>query len=259
MRSVVALVLAAALAAGAAGYDTSLRPRPVGMGAASAKVLVDARESELTVGAPLGAYRANLAGQLAVTYALYLQGDQAAVEMGRALGLHGGARVAASGPFTLLLGRTNLAPKTAAIADPFPVDRSYRLVLDVDGVTPILTLYGQAPTAAGAVALVDAARELLERHVAARRSSYPLGPEQAAVLRPLGPTVGGLVNPGAHWQIMGAAFLLVLVLGGGLLLARQRAPSASASSKPRPTGGDWPHISVSPAPKLTGGDWPHTT
>ena len=242
MRSVAALVLVAALAAGVAGYDTSLRPRPVGMGAASAKVLVDARESELTVGAPLGAYRANLAGQLAVTYALYLQGDQATVEMGRALGLHDGARVAASGPFTLLLGRTNLAPKTPAIADPFPVDHSYRLVLDVDGVAPILTLYGQAPTAAGAVALVDAARELLERHVAARRSSYPLGPEQAAVLRPLGPTVGGLVNPGAHWQVMGAAFLLVLVLGGGLLLARRRAP-----------------VLIGPAATPTGGDWPHTT
>ncbi len=258
IRAVAALVLLAALAAAFTGYDTSLHQRPVSMGAASAKVLVDARESELTVGAPLGAYRANLAGQLAITYALYLQGDQATLEMGRALGLHGGVRVAASGPFTLLLGRTNLAPKAPTIADPFPVDHAYRLVLDVDGVTPILTLYGQAPTAAGAVALVNAARELLERHVATRRNSYPLGPEQAAVLRPLGPTVGGLVNPGAHWQTMGAAFLLALVLGGGVLLAYRRRPSAgvSTASGSRASASPAP---VPPAALPTGGDWPNTT
>gem|GEM_PF-536413 len=251
IAAIAALVIVAALAAALSGYDTSLHQRPVGIGAASAKVLVDARESELAVGAPLGAYRANLAGQLAITYALYLQGDQATLEMGRTLGLPGppgGVRVAATGPFTLLLGRTNLAAKTPTVADPFPVDHSYRLVLDVDGVSPILTLYGQAPTAAGAVALVNVARELLERHVAARRSSYPLGPEQAVFLRALGPTVGGLVNPGAHWQLMGAAFLLVLVLGGGLLLVARRGRYAPASSVVA-------HLAAAP----NGGDWPHTT
>jgi hypothetical protein len=249
MRAVAALLLIAVLAAAATGYDSSLHPRSVGIGAATAKVLVDTRESELTAPAPLGAYRANLAGQLAVTYALYLQGDQTTAELGRALGLRGGARVAASGPFTLLLGRTNLAPRAPAIADPFPVDHAYRLALDVDGVTPVLTIYGQAPTAAGAVALVDAARGLLERHVATRRDSYPLGPEQAAVLRPLGPTVGGLVDPGAHWQAMGAAFLLVLVLGGGALSARgrrRRAPASTSRDRPRSltaasVADDWPH------------------
>jgi hypothetical protein len=256
MRAVAALLLVAALAAALSGYDTSLHPRAVGMGAASAKVLVDAKDSELTVAPPLGAYRANLAGQLAVTYALYLQGDQATAEVGRALGLHG-ARVAATGPFTLLLGRTNVAPKTVALPDPTPVDHAYRLALDVDGVNPVLTLYGQAPTVAGAVELVDAARALLARHVAARRGSYPLGPEQAAVLRPLGRTVGGSVDPGAHWQTMGAVFLLVLLLGGGVLLARRRrafarsafARSASAPALPAAVG----------VPALTGGDWPHTT
>lgn len=241
LPAALALVLVAALAAGLTGYDTSLHPRAVGTGAASAKVLVDAGDSELTVAPALGAYRANLAGQVAITYALYLQGDQATAELGRALGLRDGTRVAATGPFTLLLDRTNLAPSTPSVADPIPVDRIYRIALDVDGVNPVLTLYGQAPTVAGAVKLVDAARELLERHVAARRDSYPLGREQAAVLRPLGPTVGGLVDPGAHWQAMGAAFLLVLVLGGGLLLARRRRSSIPALAPTVPTGGDWPH------------------
>lgn len=238
----LALVLVAALAAALTGYDTSLHPRAVGMGAASAKVLVDTGESELTAESAVGAYRADLAGQLAITYALYLQGDQATVELGRALGLHGG-RVAVSGPFTLLLGRTNAGARATAPPDPVAVDRAYRLVLDVDGVSPVLTLYGQAPTVAGAVALVDGARELLERHVAARRDSYPLGPEQAAVLRPLGPTVGGLVDPDAHWQAMGAVFLLVMLFGGGVLLSRRRRsrPWTVPPDAAAPTGGDWPH------------------
>jgi len=269
MRVVAALLLAAALAAGLTGYDTSLRPRAVETGAASAKVLVDARESELTALAPVGAERANLAGQLAVTYALYLQGDQATAEIGQALGLRG-ARVAASGPFTLLLGRSNVAPRTHALPDPVPVDHAYRLVLDVDGNNPVLTLYGQAPDAREAVALVDAARGVLERHVAARRSSYPLDPEQAVVLRPLGATVGGLVDGGARCQLMGAAFLLVVALGGGLLYARGRRTRAPLShpmartARPSPAAcGGLPPPPPPPvhalAPSLAGGDWPHTT
>ena len=54
-RALAALLLVAAIAAALSGYDTSLHPRAVGMGAASAKVLVDAGDSELAVAAPLGA------------------------------------------------------------------------------------------------------------------------------------------------------------------------------------------------------------
>ncbi len=236
--SAAALVLFAVLAAAAAGHWLSLS-----MGAASAKLLVDSGVSELTGPAPAGASRAELAGQLAVTYALYLQSDAATAELGRSLGLRG-ERVAASGPFTLLLGRTNFAPKSPVLPDPTPVDNAYRLGLDVDGVNPVLTLYGQAPSAHAAIALVDAARALLTRHVLAQESTYPLGPEQAVVLRSLGPTVGGLVDPGVRWQLMAAAFLLVLVLGGGLLYAHSRRgrqvrlPRGGASE---PTGGEWPY------------------
>jgi hypothetical protein len=261
MRSVAALLLVAILAAGLTGYYTSRHPSGVEMGAASAKVLVDAKESELTALPQVGANRSELAGQLAVTYALYLQGDQATSELGRALRLHG-ERVAASGPFTLLLDRPNVVRRSIVAPDPIPVDHDFRVVLDVDGLNPVLTLYGQAPTAAGAVALVDAARALLERHVAARRASYPLGPEQAVLLRPLGPTVGGSVDGGARWQLMGAAFLLVLALGGGVLLARRRrrpVPILTAMTPTAMTPTAMTPTAAPPAAPPTDDDWPHTT
>jgi hypothetical protein len=234
-KRAAALLALAAVAAALVGHWSSLS-----IGTASAKVLVDSRESELTGPTPAGATRAQLAGQLALTYALYLQGDQVTIELGRTLGLRD-SRVAASGPFTLLLGRVNFAPESRMLADPVPVNRAYRLVLDVDGANPVLTLYAQAPTARAAVALVDAARALLQRHVGTQESNYPLGPEQQVLLRPLGPTVGGLVDPGARWQLMGAAFLLVLVLGGGLLHAHGRRPPRSRVPPAEPTGGEWPH------------------
>jgi len=263
-----ALLALAALAAALVGHWSSLS-----IGAASARVLVDSSESELTGPAPAGAARAELAGQLAATYALYLQSDEVTTELGRTLGLKG-SRVAASGPFTLLLGRANFAPKSPVLADPVPVDHAYRLALDVDGVNPVLTLYGQAPTARGAIALVDAARALLQRHVAAQESTYPLGPEQAVVLRPLGPTVGGLVDPGARRQLMVAVFLLALVLGGGLLYAGRPRPSRRAASRlpaeawamrgARPElEWEWGGLGLgrarSRAVEPTGGEWPHTT
>jgi hypothetical protein len=250
-----ALVLLAALVATAAGHWFSLS-----MGAASAKLLVDSSESELVGPAPAGSSRTELAGQLAITYDLYLQSDAATAELGRALGLKG--RVAASGPFTLLLGRTNYAPRSPVLPDPVPVNAAYRLGLDVDGVNPVLTLYGQAPTARGAIALVDVARSLLQRHVAAQESTYPLNREQAVVLRPLGPTVGGLVDPGVRWQLMGAVFLLVLVLGGGLLYARGRREIAVERVRPE-IAWEWGSLRPGPARSFaaepTGGEWPHTT
>ena len=126
------------------------------------------------------------------------------------------------------------------LADPVAVDRAYRLALDVDGANPVLTLYAQAPTPRAAIALVDAARALLQRHVSAQESSYPLGPEQTVVLRPLGPTVGGLVDPDARRQLMAAAFLLVLVLGGGPLYTyRRRSDPRSAASAHGARAWEW--------------------
>jgi O-antigen ligase len=231
LRPVAILVTVAALAAVLAGYRISLAPpalhaRTQQLGAAHAQVLVDTSNSAIADIEQLTQYQSDLGAQLAVNYALYLQGYGPTAALGRSLGL-GDRSVAASGPFTLLLGRSNTAQKLPKLPDPRLVDRSYRLLLDVDGSRPVLDIYAQAPTQGAAVKLADEARGLLERHVATQKASYPLPSTSAAVLRPLGPTVGGTVGAGAKWQLMGFAFVLVMLLGWSLMWARRQRRARS--------------------------------
>ena len=123
-RALAAIVVVAALAALLIGYRPSLtppglHPRQLALGAAQAEVLVDTKSSQLAGITPASVNANTLAAQLAVNYALYLQSDPATAVLGQALGLHG-MSVAASGPFTLLLGRENLGAQTPNSAQPDP-------------------------------------------------------------------------------------------------------------------------------------------
>ncbi len=225
LRPLAAVVALAAVAALLVGYRPTvsplgLHPRGVTLASAHAQVLVDSSDSEIADYRQITEFRAILAAQLALNYALYLQSDHATATLGRELGL-GSRRVAASGPYTLLLGRTNYAPAVPAPPQPGTVDHSYRLLLDVDGARPMIDLYAQTPTVRSAVALVDDARALLAQYVATQEGAHPLPGGAGVVLRPLGPAVAGVVDPQARWQLMVAAFLLVLVLGGSLVWARR--------------------------------------
>ena len=161
--------------------------------------------------------------------------------------------VAASGPFTLLLGRENLGPKRPTPPDPILVNHSYRLLLDVDGERPMLSIYSQAPTVAAAEHLVNAARALLLRHVRAEQPAQLFG-EEAVVLRALGPTTGALVGSGVRWQAMLFSFALVFLLGTSLLYARRNRRRLAARAKARIEGLD--RLDDEP---LDSDDWPHTT
>lgn len=264
-RALALLVAIAALAALLVGYRPSLTPpalysRTVAMGVAEAQVLVDTRESQLAAIRPAAEDNNALAAQLAVTYALYLQSDHATAVIGRAVGLHGQS-IAASGPFTLLLGRENLGPKLPTPPNPILVDHGYRLLLDVDGERPMLSIYAQAPTTGAAVKLVDAARALLMEHVRTEQSAQnrpggaapgQAGTPNSVLLRELGPTTSGLVGGQARWQLMIFVFLLVIVLGGSLLYARRERRERLARTSARvaaldrledepPGSDDWPH------------------
>ncbi|HEY2766809.1 MAG TPA: O-antigen ligase family protein [Solirubrobacteraceae bacterium] len=255
LRALAVVVAIASLAALLVGYRPSVAPpalhsRSVAMGVAQAEVLVDTRASQVAEVQPAAINNNALAAQLAVTYALYLQSDHADFTIGQAVGLHGQS-IASSGPFTLLLGRENLGPKLPTLPDPILVDHGYRLLLDVDGERPMLSIYGQAPTVAAAVKLVNAARALLIAHVRSEQASQPASAE-TVLIRRLGPTTGGLVGGQARWQLMLFAFLLVAALGASLLYARRERYLRLALTRARvaeldllddepPGNDDWPH------------------
>ncbi len=256
-RGLLAIALIAALTALLVGYKPSvtppgLHPRQLALGAAQAEILVDTRSSQLVGITPASVNTNTLAAQLAVNYALYLQSDPATAVLGQDLGLHG-MSVAASGPFTLLLGRENLGPKRPTPPNPIQVDHNYRLLLDVDGERPMLSIYAQAPTVASAKRLVGAARALLLRHVRSEQPAQLFG-EEAVVLRPLGPTTGALVGSGVRWQTMLLSFGFVLLLGASLLYARRNGRRLRARAKARVEGLD--RLDEEP---LDSDDWPHTT
>ncbi len=189
---VAALVAAAALAARLVAFSVSLsplgvHPRGVQLGAARAQLLVDNADSAIADINPSTQYQTELGAQLALNYALFLRGDGPTAAIGAQIGL-GTKSISDSGPFTLLLDRTNYGPKAPALPEPHQVNHSYRLLTDVDGVHPILSLYAQAPTVHAAVAIIEAAQQLLQRHLAEAKAAHPLPSNSAVVLRSLGPT-----------------------------------------------------------------------
>ncbi len=257
-RAALIIVLIAAVAALLTGYKPSLwppalHPRETSVGVAQADVLVDTKDSEIGNVEQATNGNSELAAQLAVKYALYLQSDQVSALLGQAAHLHGQS-ISASGPFTLLLGRTNLSSKPTSSPNPIQVNGAYRLMLDVDGERPMLTIYSQAPNTRGAVAIVDTARALLLQHVVGPQSTSAAAPPNTVVLRTLGSTVGGRVGTGARWQLMIFAFVLVLVLGMSLLAARRYRRRALAAGRAAVLALD--RLDVEPPPHSD--DWPHT-
>lgn len=257
-RAALIIVLSAAIAALLAGYKPSLappglHPRETSSGVAQTNVLVDTKDSEIGDLEQATKDNSELAAQLAVKYALYLQSDHASSLLGQAAGLHGES-ISASGPFTLLLGRTNLSSKSTSSPNPIQVDNAYRLLLDVDGERPMLSIYSQAPNVRSAIAIVDGARALLMQHVMGQQSTAGATTADTVVLRTLGPTVGGRVGSGARWQLMIFVFVLVLVLGASLLAARRNRRRAVTADR-----GDVLALDrLGEEPPLHSDDWPHT-
>ena len=251
-----ALLLAAALAALLVGFRPSLappglHPRGVELGAAREQLLVDSSSSVLADERAITQYQSELGAQIALGYVLYLRSHAATETIGREIGL-GSKSIQASGPFTLLLDRTNYARELPSLPEPRTVNPEYRLLADVNGATPVVTLYAQAPTFRAARAIVVAARELLKDHVAAQEREHPQPGGTAVVVRALGPPTGGTVDPGARWDLMGLIFGLVAAFGASLMLARSRRRARARETQlqidrldrldDEPPGSDeWPH------------------
>ena len=246
-QAICVVALLATIAGILGGYrltSDGLKARNIEFATAKNQVLVDTDPSMLVDS------DSNWLGstKLALTYTLYLKTNAAREAVGQAVGVHGDA-VASSGPFSTLLDRTNLAVRVPQ--PPAPEKRLYRLVIDVAPNRPLVTLYGQAPTTRQAKAIADAARNLLLRSVDTQQATFEVPEGSKVVLRPLGPTEGGVVNPGARLQFMGLVFGLVMIVGlsGFAWLDRRRRMRGVRAQKPaldliddeRPDSDDWPH------------------
>jgi hypothetical protein len=191
--------------------------------------------------------------KLALTYTLFLKTDAAREAVGQAVGVHADA-VASSGPFTTLVDRTNLAVRVPQ--PPAPDKRLYRLVIDVAPDRPLVTLYGQAPTTREAKAIAEAARSLLVHSVGSQQASFAVPEESTVVLRPLGPTEGGVVNPGASTQFMGLVFAVVMLIGlfsFGWITRQRKLRKLRGTWTPRPP------VDLLDEERPNSDDWPHTT
>jgi hypothetical protein len=188
---------------------------------------------------------------LTATLAAYLQSQGPLQAMAAAAGIPH-KEISASGPFTIQLGVTNFAPTGPQIDTTPGADKHYRLLVDFDGVRPMITLYGQAPTERAAAAIVNTARSQLVGYLAEHQRSLHLPPAKRAVIRPLGGTTGAVVDPGARLPLLGVVFGLVFVLGGGLVLFLQRRAQM-------PPWRGWARRPVATEPPDDDLDlWPHT-
>lgn len=197
----------------------SLHPREVVFAVAQAEVLVDGQSSML----PYDGSDRYLTTQYHVgnnseslTLTEYLQ-SQGPLERMAAAAAIPGKLVSASGPYT-----EQLLEAAPALEQ---VDDNYRLLVDIDGNHPMMTLYGQAPTERAAAAIVASARHQLIEYVSAQRlAAHPRGPDGGFMIRSLGGVTGGTVDQGARLKLMGIVFGVLFLLGGGLVVFAQGRP-----------------------------------
>lgn len=88
----------------------------------------------------------------------------------------------------------------------------YRLSINADPIVPMLDIYAQAPSAASAAALANAAVDCLRQYLSTLAVTEQTPPRDQIRLLQLGQARGGVVNHGIYWQ----AALLVFALTFGL-------------------------------------------
>jgi hypothetical protein len=245
-RPALVVVLLAGVLALLVSFRPSLHPlglhnRVAELGYAKTAVLMDTPTSALLdanqdiFGPP----------ERAFTYAMFLQTDAARAAIERGAGVPSGG-LATSGPFTELINRPNIVRKHAVPGPPAPQTRSYRLVLDIVGTRPVLTIYAQAPTEAAAVALVRSTVAVMQSNIAQRLRAFDSPEPARTILRPLGPVESGSLNGDTRLQLTLFVFLLGLVAGGSVVY-RRRVPPRSDEPRLRPLAeavgapDDWPH------------------
>jgi hypothetical protein len=88
----------------------------------------------------------------------------------------------------------------------------YRLSIQADPTVPVLDIYAEAPTAAAATTLANAAVEGLRQYLASLASAQKTPPKEQVQLLQLGPAHGRVINHGIEWQVAVLAFVLTFAI-----------------------------------------------
>jgi hypothetical protein len=222
-------------------YKVSLLPpsihaRALNVAAGSTTVMVDTKPAASTdLGTRTDALQAlsvqtNLVGEIMVT-------DPVLSEIGRIAGINP-LDIQATAPVTSNVPRTQIEPNSGANATALiRAPDKYKLQVQVAPNMPIIHVYTQAPTAAGAERLAAASVKGLRTYLGQLNTSQTVNLKDQLVLTQLGPVHGGVVNHSAAKEIALLAF--VTGFAGTLFAIRLatrfragwRTPSVSAQTQ----------------------------
>ncbi len=210
-RRLVALgALVAAFAAFLSVYRISLFPPGVEgrtnvFATASTQLLVDTPDSSF----------ADLANDLtpletrASVFARFLASPAALALIARDAHLQQGS-IEAQGPYDLNLPVIQEQPTAGQRSSQIIGEGAlYRLRFENNPALPIVSVFAQAPTRDGAIALAEAAPKALRTYVERIQTDQHTPDDRRVEIRALGSATGGVVNQGANVQIAALVFLVV--------------------------------------------------
>jgi hypothetical protein len=218
--AVVAVAVIAAIAALALAYKISLSPlglshRSISNGTAETHVLVDWPRSSVAdlnrTFDPLVA-RAQVLSQLMTTAPVV---DRIA----KIAGVAPSAITATSDNSTLNVPTSEIEP-TAPIRsnDITKEGLRYRVTFRAEPEQPTITVFGQAPTAQGAIMIANAAAKGASDWVKSTQDQQAVPDSRRTQLTQLGAATGGTVNTGASRILAALAFVAILGVGCLLIL-----------------------------------------
>lgn len=167
--------------------------------------------------------------------------------IGRRAGIPPGviqARAPLTPDFPRPLSRTGDEPRTS---DLLRSTEQYRLNVQTNPTVPIVQIFAQAPTAAKAAALANAAVDGLQDYVADTARRQGTAPEDLVRLEPLGRAEGMVINDGIRTQLAILSFFVVFGLSSGFAVVGARVRKGWKLDGEPPAGPAAPARSRRPA------------
>jgi len=233
--AVVAMFVALALAYKISVFPPGLSHRTISSGTAETNVLVDYPRS--SVGDlnrsfdPLVA-RAQVLSELMTTAPVV---DRIA----KIAGVPATAITASTDTSTLNVPTSEVEPGANARSNAITNERlRYRITFRAEPEQPVVTVFGQGPTAEGAIKIANAAAKGAAQWVKETQDQQAVPDGRRTQLTQLGAATGGLVNSGASRILAALAFVAILGVGSLLVLLVGNTLPAVRRANAQPAGAE---------------------